>query len=126
MPAVTPEIFDRICERLAEGESLRAACRELGLAESTARAYVNDNPEAFAQYTRARELQADAHFDDVIDIANEARRGEIDPQSARVAIDAKKWTAGRMRPKLYGDKTTIEPPSGTSGEITIKWQNADN
>ena len=33
--------------------------------------------------------------------------GLIDPNAARVAIDAYKWSAGKRKPKKYGEKVEI-------------------
>ena len=107
MPVVTQEIFDHICDMIASGKSLREAARSEGIPESTIRYQIVNDPDMTARYTRAREAQGDAHFDSVVEIADEVRRGDMDPQAARVAIDALKWTAGRMRPKVYGDKLAI-------------------
>jgi hypothetical protein len=56
---------------------------------------------------RAKEEAADALAEDIIEIADEARQMRIDPNSARVAIDAYKWTASKLKPKKYGDKVDL-------------------
>jgi len=56
------------------------------------------------QYARARETQADSYADDIVGIAD----GDGDPNDKRVRIDARKWMAGKMRPKVYGDKLDID------------------
>lgn len=63
--------------------------------------------EFLAQYTRAREIGADSLADDILEIADEARFGKIDPNAARVAGDLKKWSASKLRPKRYGDKLDV-------------------
>jgi hypothetical protein len=72
------------------------------------------------QYARAREMQADAIFDECIDIADEANNDfaldaegnvKIDHDAinrARLRIDTRKWMAGKLRPKKYGDKLEID------------------
>lgn len=55
------------------------------------------------QYARARETQADALFNDILDIVDQAE----DPQIARLRMDARKWMAGKLRPKVYGDKVEL-------------------
>ena len=42
------------------------------------------------------------------EIAHKTLKGDYDPSSARVAADILKWTAGRKKPKKYGDKQAIE------------------
>lgn len=110
MPAVTPEIFDRICERLAEGESLRAICRDDGMPSmSTIFRFLRDeaNETARQQYAQAREDQADVDADKISEQADLVAAGKADPQAARVAIDAWKWAAGKRKPKVYGDRVAI-------------------
>lgn len=110
MPAVTTEIFDRICERLAEGESLRSICRDEDMpGMSTIFRFLRDeaNEAARQQYAQAREDQADADADKISEQADLVAAGKADPQAARVAIDAWKWAAGKRKPKVYGDKLAI-------------------
>jgi hypothetical protein len=53
------------------------------------------------QYARARERQADTLFDQILTIADEEKE---DVQRSRLRVDARRWMAGKMRPKVYGDK----------------------
>ena len=64
--------------------------------------------KAFAdQYARAREASADADADDIGHISRQAADGEIEPAAARAAIDGLKWSAGKRKPKKYGDKVAL-------------------
>ena len=123
MAEFSQEVFDAICDRLADGESLRSICSEEGMpSKSNVFRWLNGHPERADQYARAREAQADALFDDVLSIADDARNdwmethGEDDAgykangehiQRSRLRIDARKWMAGKLRPKVYGDKLAI-------------------
>lgn len=104
----TPEIEAEICTRLAEGESLAAICRD-GHMPSISVVYrrILDDETFRADYSRAREDQADTDADRIGEIASQVAQGLLDPQAARVAIDAYKWTAGKRKPKVYGDKLAI-------------------
>lgn len=74
--------------------------------------------EAFqANYARAREDQADADADAINDIATRVIDGTVGHQEARVAIDALKWTAGRRKPKVYGDRASLELSGPNGGPI---------
>lgn len=110
------DLFDDICGRIAEGRSLRAICREdedaPGL--STFMRWLADYPEIREQYARARDAQADVFFDECADIADSAKTAE-DVQVARLRIDTRKWMAGKMRPKVYGDKLDMN----LSGGLTV-------
>lgn len=72
---------------------------------TTVKTWLKTRPEFQAQYARAREEQAHALADEVLDIAREC--GPEDAASARVAVDALKWRAGKLLPKVYGDRTVL-------------------
>jgi len=100
----TQDIADPICERLSEGESLRWICREADVPnKATVFRWLANNKEFRDQYARAREVQADVLADEILDIADDSP----DPAKARVQIDARKWLAGKLRPKVYGDKLAV-------------------
>lgn len=110
--AFSQEIADQLCERLADGESLRFICQDQNMPTKAAVfRWLSANAEFADQYARARETQADSLFDDILVIADT----EEDTNKARVKIDARKWMAGKMRPKVYGDKLGVEH----SGGVTI-------
>ncbi len=109
------EIADEICLRLSEGVSLATICRDMDLGYSTVMAWLKVHADFQENYTRAREDQGDADADKVTDVAHRVLTGEIDPQAARVAIDAFKWSAGKRRPKVYGEKQQLEH-SGPGGD----------
>jgi hypothetical protein len=119
MPSVTPETFDAICERLANGESLRAICRDEEMPSIWAfLRHVDKDAEAAQHYTRAREANGDYHGSSVAQIAADVVAGVIPPDVARVAMDAHKWTAGRLKPKVYGDKAQLDHTS-SDGSFSV-------
>lgn len=116
----TQELADLICERIADGKSLRAICTEEAMPnKATVFRWLASN-EAFSdQYAHARDSQADTLFDDVLAIADQydsaADKLDVDHiQRARLRIDARKWMAGKLRPKKYGEKIdhTLAGPDG--------------
>src|SRR5262249_9536395 len=86
--------------------------------------------EAFReQYARAREAQADVLFDEILDIADNASNDWMqanDPNNpgwrqnseairrSQLRIDTRKWMAGKLRPKKYGDATRLEHATDAS------------
>lgn len=126
----TPEIANTICERIAGSESLKSICSEDGMpSESTIRNWLArgvKDEEPFAsflrQYGHAREAQADTDADAVGDIGRKTLTGEYDPQAARVAIDALKWSAGKRAPKKYGEKVQLSgDEDGAPIKHTFAW-----
>lgn len=107
---LTDAIADEICERIADGESLRKICEDLHMPKRSRVFRWLEAPanHAFAdQYARAREASGDADADDVGFIAGEVAAGRIDPHAGRVAMDGKKWSAGKRKPKKYGEKVAL-------------------
>ena len=69
--------------------------------------WLRDHQEFRDQYVRAREESADVLAEEIIEIADRAVRGEIDPHAARIAVHAREWVAARLKPKSYGDRVQI-------------------
>lgn len=121
----TASVFDKqatielICARLAEGNSLRKICRELDMAESTARQWLATDPEAHAQSVRARELGCDALADECLEIADDL----VDkPEDRRIRIDTRLRLIGKWSQR-YGDKVKVEQT--TTVTHTYDYDNCD-
>ena len=118
----TDAIADTICERLADGESLRSICSEDEMPDkSTVMRWLNKHEAFCDQYARAREVQADSLFDEILDIADDGSNDWMERKDADDAnigwrengealrrsalrVDARKWMAGKLQPKKYSDK----------------------
>jgi hypothetical protein len=116
----TQEIADLICERIADGESLRSICSEAGMPSrmSVFRWLADPERASFRdQYARAREEQAEFYAESIVEIADECEveasyKGEevvLDISSSAIArnrlrVDARKWYASKLAPKKYGEK----------------------
>ena len=95
----SPALADRLCERLADGETLRAICRDEGMPdERTVRRWALDDLEGFsAQYARAREIGYQSMADDLTEIAD-AKDG--DPARDRLRVDTRKWLLSKALLRL--------------------------
>lgn len=137
----TEAIGDEICERMMNGESLRAICEPSSMPNrSTVFRWLSDERyKRFRdQYARAREEQADAIFDECLQIADDAVNDYMDNsdsegavgyklngehvQRSKLRIDTRKWMAGKLRPKKYGDKLEVEQ---RNFNVTIKDDDAE-
>ena len=114
----TPELAKEICARLSAGESLRSICNAEHMPhESTVRLWVTENIEGFAtQYARARETQADSLAEEILDIADNE---SLPADSRRIRVDVRKWFAGKVRPKKYGDSTQIKHSDADGGKLSL-------
>ncbi len=106
--------FDKVCERLARGESLvdiSSDKRMPGYSTVTAWLREDETGGLQAMYARAREDQADHSADTMLAEA----RNEPDVQRARLIVDTMKWTAAKLRPRVYGDRLDVKH----TGNLTI-------
>lgn len=129
MPGVkfSQEIFDEICHRIGEGESLREICQDLHMPHrATVAGWLLDDSKVGGplgdQYARAHELQADFYAEEIIHTARNTETGLTEKhtphgvettfgdmtQHRRLKIDALKWAAGKRAPKKYGEKIAVE------------------
>ncbi len=129
----TAALAARLCLRLAEGETLRAICRDEAMPDkATVLRWLADEAKADFrdQYAHARDMQADALFDEALEIADDASgdwstdkdgRKVLDHehvQRSRLRVDTRKWAAGKMAPKRYGDK--IQHTGDGGGPIRVR------
>ena len=136
------KIADIICIGLSEGMSLRkmlkADTQGVLPAQSTIYEWLLRHPSFAEQYTRAREEQAETLADEIIDIADEQPEIVVVTDKATGAviehkldgaflqwqknrIEARKWTASKLRPKKYGDRVALE---GVENGAAIKTEDA--
>ena len=137
----TQEIADTICGRIAEGESLRAICLSDDMpGRTTVFKWLLNHPDFANQYARARELQADTLFEEILEIADD-RSGDVKVigrdgeerevcdtefvQRSRLRVDARKWMAGKMAPKKYGDKVDVNHQGDMQIQIVTGVPRAD-
>lgn len=126
---------DIICERIADGESLRKICLDEDMpSKATVFKWLGKHEEFADQYTRARESQADALFDEILHIADTPQIGQKSVSKAtgleiteadmiehrRLQVDARKWMAGKLRPKKYGEKITQEHTGPDGGPVIVR------
>ncbi len=115
----TEALAAKLCLRLAEGETLRAICRDEAMPDkATVLRWLADKTKTDFrdQYAHARDMQADALFDEALEIADDVSgdwstdkdgKKVLDHehvQRSRLRVDTRKWAAGKMAPKRYGDK----------------------
>ncbi len=125
----------QICRRIAEGESLRAVCRDNAMPDkTTVLRWLSEHEEFRTQYARAREMQADHLADEILEIADDgtndwaeraAKGGETTTvvdhehiQRSKLRVDTRKWLMARMAPKKYGDKLDL------GGTLTVRHEDA--
>lgn len=133
------ELAEEICRRIAGGRSLRSVCRDADMPDgaTVCRWLAKEEHARFRDhYAHARELQADALFDEALEIADNGTNDWMlhnDPdnpgyrlngehvQRSRLRVDTRKWAAAKLAPKKYGDKIeqTLQGPGGSPLVVEI-------
>ena len=109
----TQDIADRICERIADGQTLRKICADEDMpGRSTVWRWLDD-PQHTAfrdQYVRAREVMLDDKAEELEEIGNQAARAKTAAKVAglRLKSDNRKWLLSKLAHKKYGEKIEIE------------------
>lgn len=120
----TNELADSICRRLAAGESLRRICMEEDMPNAdTVYQWVIEDRQGFSdKYARAREIQAEVMFDEILDIADDGSndymtitKGDFSyniedkevTNRSRLRVDSRKWYLSKVLPKKFGDKLDL-------------------
>lgn len=104
-PQDVPEA-DKVMAILAmieSGESERASCMAHGMNRMTFRSRALKLGAA-SQYAEATSALARFQVEQLEAVIEKAERGEIDHQTARLVMDARKWMASKLFPKQWGDK----------------------
>jgi len=131
----TPDKADLICERIADGESVRKICLDDDMPKmATIFRWLAKYDEFREQYTRAREIQAETLFDEMVHIADTPQVGQKSVSKAtgleiteadmiehrRLQVETRKWVLGKMAPKKYSDKFMLEHSGKDGGPIIVQ------
>ena len=105
----TVEIEEEILSRLASGDAVSTILggdRDDFLpSEAAFYSRIAVDQDFFQRYMRAREAQAHRETDEIRRIADDATPEGV--HVARLQIDARKWRAAKLAPKVYGDKLEL-------------------
>lgn len=134
------EIAALICERIADGQSVREIGRDENMpAASTIFRWLSVHKEFQEQYARAKEAQAEHLAEQILDIADDAQNDWMERknsdgenigwqvngdaiQRSRLMVDSRKWLLSKLLPKKYGDKITQEHQGPDGGPLVVSWQ----
>lgn len=131
-PKYTKALAARICERIASGRALNDVCRDPDVPVSSAAVcrWVLNRPGFADIYGRACAMRSEVRFEELVELADEMARIELDDAGERKLVyaerqaifamrnkvDVMKWALSKMRPEKYSDKLQLEQ----SGDQTVK------
>jgi len=104
--------WQTICEQMSIGKSLSTAIKAEGMPSYHAvMLMIKNNPEFRAMYEKAIENRADRLAEEILELADEQMPDGLEGpmasawvQQKRMQVDARKWVASKLKPKVYGDR----------------------
>lgn len=134
----TPEIGLAICEGVSSGKTLTEVCRSDDMpSRATVYRWQEADSTFRAAYRRAREMQAQAWSDEIVEIADDTtldtvtkvtpqgREYEVvdheNIQRSKLRVHTRQWLMARLHPQRYGDRVEHEH-SGLIGHAHIHGQ----
>ena len=98
----TRDLGDIICDRMTEGESLRAICRDVDMpSDGAVRGWAVRDVDGFGErYRAARLLLMDYWADQIVDIADD---GDLDPRDRQIRTGFRQWIMSKVS-RGYGER----------------------
>lgn len=107
-----------VMDRIAQGDSATAIAKSYGKTVASLCLWLDSDDSVSKAYARAKEFRAHVLVGEIGDVARDVLKGKTEPNAARVAIDAMKWTASKLLPKQYGDKLELAGKVETDSELS--------
>jgi hypothetical protein len=125
----TPEIAAKFCAAIADGGSLRAVCAKKDMpSKATVFRWLREYADFVKLYELATDDRADAHVDEIIDIADKCNEDKDAVAKAKLQIYARIEAVQRMKPRKYGSKVQLTGDGGgaiqTNSTVTVTAEEA--
>lgn len=111
----TPELWDEMWFRVAEGQSVFTICKLPHMpASTTVYRYIAKEGELAKAYQAALHMRTDKQAEQIVETSRELQlRAEAgasteEVNAGKVLINSLQWTAARLNPAKYGDKQAID------------------
>ena len=130
--AISAALVERVCERVANGETLTAVLRDPGMPSwSSFHRRINSSYDLRAAVARAREAGYARMADDLLEIAEDGRNDYVERQGrngkpfialndehvrrSQLRIDTRKWLLSKVLPARFGER--VEHTGAGGGPI---------
>jgi hypothetical protein len=129
-PMYTDDLARDICGQIASNNlGLEALCdiNPHWPAAGTIFRWLHEQPGFSEQYTEAKKRQIDVFMNDINNLTNESHyyidadgNKRIDASILRTKVDARKWMACKLVPKVYGDRQQVDTTIVVRHEDALK------
>ena len=108
--------WQTMCQQISEGKSLSSVLRSNEGMPSyhCVMLMVKNSPEFRTMYEKAIENRADRLAEEILELADEQMPDGLEGplasawvQQKRMQVDARKWVASKLKPKVYGDRIDV-------------------
>jgi len=113
-PTYSKEIWKNIFDKVGAGASLTTAIKGIGISYSQAQRVLDANPELEEAYEKAKKIRAARLAEEIIELSDapipdHLQGVEISAwvNQKRLQVDARKWVAAKLYPRVYGDKIDV-------------------
>lgn len=113
-PVYSSDVWKSIFDRVGGGSSLTTALKETGLSYTHAYRLMDADPKLAEAYERAKKDRASRMAEEIIELADAPIPSHLQGveisawvNQKRLQVDARKWVAAKLHPKVYGDKIDV-------------------
>jgi hypothetical protein len=132
----TPELADKLLEKIASGDSLRSICETDEFpSKVTVLKWLAKDADFRAKYSAAKELGAEAIAEEIFDISDDGRNDWMEKLNfnggvkgweqngesvnrSKLRVDSRKWYLSKIMPKKYGEKQAVALEASIKTEST--------
>lgn len=120
MVSYSPEIAKKICVLISQGLTPEKICESPDMPNaSSIYSWCIEYPEFLTMYELARERQMEVYSNDIINLTNNVREDVDAVAKVKLQLHARQWLMGKLKPKKYGDSTTIKGDKDNPLTITL-------
>lgn len=113
-PVYTAEMWKGIFDRIGAGASLTTALKEPGISYSHAQRLIDADPALAEAYETAKKTRASRLAEEIIELSDAEIPSHLQGveisawvNQKRLQVDARKWVAAKLYPRVYGDKIDV-------------------
>ena len=120
----SPELGEEICKYVSSGITVSALCEALRINHNQLYKWLDSQPEFAQDYDRAKQVSSDFLVEEMKLLADDET---LDPRSRQIRIETRKWIAGKLKPRKWGEKTVVSnDPDSPIGSLALRLDTAIN
>jgi len=119
-PKKTPELCEKVLERIATGEPLTWIAKDLGFAPQSWNRWLREDDELAFAHARAREDGGDAIAEEALRLADGVEAKSEHVQKAKLQIETRLKLLAKWHPKKYGDRQSVSVGGEEGSPVQIE------